>query len=150
MAKDFIGYEALDDPRCGSWCAKRLQVARRRAVGSHHFYCTFKTHDPAWNSRVLKERYPDEMTIVLQNQFSGLTGHETAFEVTLSFQKLPATIVRAVRGRDRVCRSRACSSDCSSRTRPPPGAAGGEPAKATPRKALRRGLAAERRAARGA
>ncbi|MEE8438584.1 MAG: ClpXP protease specificity-enhancing factor SspB, partial [Micropepsaceae bacterium] len=41
----------------------------------------------------LKERFPDEMTIVLQNQFWGLKVEDEKFEVTLTFQKLPATLV---------------------------------------------------------
>jgi hypothetical protein len=39
-----------------------------RLLGSHHFFVTFKTHDPGVDiPEFLKERYPDEMTIVLQN-----------------------------------------------------------------------------------
>jgi hypothetical protein len=63
-------------------------------VGNHHFYLTFKTHDPGVEiPEHLKERFPDEMTIVLQNQFWDLKVDDENFEVTLSFQKLPATLV---------------------------------------------------------
>ena len=69
------------------------RVQKQGLIGSHHFYITFKTHDPGVEiPDFLKERYPDEMTIVMQNQFSGLHVSEDAFEVTLSFQKLPATL----------------------------------------------------------
>jgi hypothetical protein len=55
---------------------------------------TFKTHDPGVDiPEFLKERYPDEMTIVLQNQFWGLKVSDDGFEVGLTFQKLPATLV---------------------------------------------------------
>ena len=37
----------------------------------------------------LLERYPEEMTIVLQNQFWGLKVGEDEFEVGLTFQKMP-------------------------------------------------------------
>ena len=38
--------------------------------GAHHFYITFKTHAPGVSVPAsLRERFPDEMTIVLQNKF---------------------------------------------------------------------------------
>jgi len=94
MAKDFIGYEALADRALRGVVREALKrVQKQGLIGSHHFYITFKTHDPGVEiPDFLKERYPDEMTIVMQNQFSGLHVSEDAFEVTLSFQKLPATL----------------------------------------------------------
>ena len=94
MAKDFIGYEALTDTALRGVVREALRsVEKKGLLGSHHFYLTFKTHDPGVEiPDFLRERYPDEMTIVLQNQFSGLTVTDTAFEVTLSFQKLPCTL----------------------------------------------------------
>jgi hypothetical protein len=94
MAKDFIGYEALTDRALRGVVREALKrVQKQGLVGSHHFYLTFKTHDPGVDiPDFLKERYPDEMTIVLQNQFSGLNVTEDGFEVTLGFQKLPATL----------------------------------------------------------
>ena len=94
MAKDFIGYEALADRALRGVVREALKrVQKQGLIGSHHFYITFKTHDPGVEiPDFLKERYPDEMTIVMQNQFSGLHVSEEAFEVTLSFQKLPATL----------------------------------------------------------
>jgi uncharacterized protein len=94
MAKDFIGYEALTDRALRSVVKEALKRVQKQGLpGSHHFYLTFKTHDPGVDiPDFLKERYPDEMTIVLQNQFSGLDVGEEGFEVTLGFQKLPATL----------------------------------------------------------
>ena len=94
MTKDYIGYEALADRALRSVVREALQrVEKQGLIGNHHFYVTFKTHDPGVDiPEFLKERYPDEMTIVLQNQFWGLKTGETSFEVTLSFQKLPATL----------------------------------------------------------
>ena len=94
MAKDFIGYEALADRALRGVVKEALKrVQKQGLIGSHHFYITFKTHDPGVEiPDFLKERYPDEMTIVLQNQFSGLHVSDDAFEITLSFQKLPATL----------------------------------------------------------
>src|SRR4051812_7152859 len=94
MAKDFIGYEALADRALRGVVKEALKrVQKQGLIGSHHFYITFKTHDPGVEiPDFLKERYPDEMTIVMQNQFSGLHVSDDAFEITLSFQKLPATL----------------------------------------------------------
>ena len=42
--------------------------------GAHHFYITFKTHAPGVTiPDSLRERFPDEMTIVLQHQYWDLT-----------------------------------------------------------------------------
>ncbi|MBF0094093.1 MAG: hypothetical protein HQL33_04480 [Alphaproteobacteria bacterium] len=57
--------------------------------GSHHFYITFRTRYPGVDiAPHLMDRHPDEMTIVLQNQFWGLDVSEDFFEVTLSFNKV--------------------------------------------------------------
>jgi hypothetical protein len=94
MAKDFIGYETLTDNALRGVVREALKrVQKQGLIGSHHFYLTFKTHDPGVDiPDFLKERYPDEMTIVLQNQYSGLNVTEDAFEVMLSFQKMPAAL----------------------------------------------------------
>jgi hypothetical protein len=95
MAKDFIGYDNLVDRALRGVVRDALtRIQKQGLIGSHHFYITFKTHDPGVEiPDFLRERYPDEMTIVLQNQFSGLRVTDELFEVTLSFQKLPCTLV---------------------------------------------------------
>ncbi|MDF8332617.1 SspB family protein [Novosphingobium cyanobacteriorum] len=62
--------------------------------GNHHFYITFKTNAPgvAIPDR-LKQRFPDEMTIVLQNKFWDLKVTEAGFSVGLSFNQIPSTLV---------------------------------------------------------
>ncbi len=61
--------------------------------GSHHFYITFKTTAPGVAiPQHLKERFPDEMTIVLQNKFWDLTVGEDGFSVGLSFNAIPAKL----------------------------------------------------------
>jgi hypothetical protein len=94
MAKDFIGYEVLTDRALRGVVREALKrVQKQGLIGSHHFYLTFKTQDPGVEiPDFLKERYPDEITIVLQNQYSGLNVTEDSFKVTLSFQKLPARL----------------------------------------------------------
>jgi hypothetical protein len=62
--------------------------------GSHHFYITFKTGAPGVSIPAhLRERFPDEMTIVLQNKFWDLTVEENLFSVGLSFNQVPAKLV---------------------------------------------------------
>ena len=62
--------------------------------GAHHFYITFKTHAPGVSvPNSLRERFPDEMTIVLQNKFWDLRVKEELFSVGLSFNQIPAELV---------------------------------------------------------
>jgi hypothetical protein len=62
--------------------------------GNHHFYITFKTGAPGVNiPQHLKERFPDEMTIVMQNKFWDLAVDEHEFTVGLSFNQIPAKLV---------------------------------------------------------
>ncbi|MEZ5655147.1 MAG: ClpXP protease specificity-enhancing factor SspB [Sphingobium sp.] len=62
--------------------------------GDHHFYITFKTQAAGVDiPRQLIERFPDEMTIVLQNKFWDLKVHDDHFEVGLTFNQVPAQLV---------------------------------------------------------
>ena len=63
--------------------------------GGHHFYITFKTAAPGVEiPRHLVERFPDEMTIVIQNRFWDLRVLHDRFEVGLSFNQVPARLTR--------------------------------------------------------
>jgi len=63
-------------------------------IGEQHFYVTFRTDLPGVIlSDHLRNRYPQEMTIVLQHRFWGLQVAEDHFEVTLSFQDVPERLV---------------------------------------------------------
>jgi uncharacterized protein len=62
--------------------------------GEHHFYITFKTGAAGVDiPRHLSERFPDEMTIVIQNRFWDLKVEEDGFQVGLSFNQAPAKLV---------------------------------------------------------
>jgi len=62
--------------------------------GEHHFYITFKTQAPGVDiPQRLIERFPDEMTIVLQNRYWDLTVDERKFSVGLSFNQVPSKLV---------------------------------------------------------
>jgi hypothetical protein len=61
--------------------------------GNHHFYITFKTRSPGVSiPKHLAERFPDEMTIVIQHRFWDLKVEEDSFAVGLSFGGVPATL----------------------------------------------------------
>jgi len=58
--------------------------------GDHHFYITFLTDYPGVKiPDYLRERYPGEMTIVLQYQFNDLYVDDQILQVTLSFNNIP-------------------------------------------------------------
>lgn len=62
--------------------------------GAHHFYITFKTSAVGVSiPKHLVERFPDEMTIVLQNKFWDLKVDHSGFEVGLTFNQVPAKLV---------------------------------------------------------
>ena len=62
--------------------------------GNHHFYITFKTQAPGVSiPQRLIERFPDEMTIVLQHKFWDLKVEDHGFEVSLTFNQVPAHLV---------------------------------------------------------
>lgn len=69
-------------------------VARNGLPGAHHFFITFDTNHPDvaiadW----LRERYPDEMTVVIQHWFENLEVTDEGFSVTLNFGNQPEPLV---------------------------------------------------------
>lgn len=61
--------------------------------GEHHFFITFDTMYPGVSlSDWLHERYPEEMTIVLQHWFEDLIVTDVGFSVTLNFGDQPETL----------------------------------------------------------
>ena len=61
--------------------------------GGHHFYITFKTRYPGVDiPKHLAERFPDEMTIVIQNRFWDLKVEDDNFSVGLSFGGVPSML----------------------------------------------------------
>lgn len=87
-----------------SWTEEALRLVVLRAIahaaaeglpGGHHFYITFRTtHPGVVLPDRLREKYPEEMTIVLQHQFRELLVDEAAkrFSVVLSFGGIPSTL----------------------------------------------------------
>ena len=61
--------------------------------GGHHFYIAFRTRFPGVEMpRHLLERYPDEMTIVIQHRYWDLLIDDVHFEIGLSFNQVPAKL----------------------------------------------------------
>lgn len=70
------------------------QIVKSGLPGEHHFYISFLTQAPgAIVSKRLKEKYPSEMTIVLQHRFWDLIVSEDRFEVKLTFDGIPERLV---------------------------------------------------------
>lgn len=92
MAKDLMRYDVMAQEALRGVVRQALLKAGGPGglPGQHHFYITFRTRghgvdiDPS-----LLEKYPDEMTIVLEHQFWDLEVTELGFEVTLKFSGVP-------------------------------------------------------------
>ena len=95
MADEELRYDRMVEDALRSVVRRSLiHVAEHGLPGSHHFYITFRTDHPGTDiPPVLQERYPGEMTIVLQHQFWGLEIDKKQFCVTLSFADVPHRLV---------------------------------------------------------
>jgi len=86
---DKLQYDALVDDALRSVVRRVLtMIAADGLPGAHHFYISFRTTAAGVEMPdYLREKYPDEMTIVLQHQYWDLKVGEESFEVTVSFNK---------------------------------------------------------------
>jgi hypothetical protein len=87
MPVDHIRYDILvQDALRGMVRNVLANAAKTGLAGDHHFFVTFDTTaDGVKISDRLRERYPEEMTIVLQHQFWDMKVTDELFEVGLSF-----------------------------------------------------------------
>lgn len=94
-AEPTIDYEALaQDAMRGVVRTVLTQAAKTGLPGEHHFYISFDTGaSGAILSKRLKEKYPSEMTIVLQHRFWDLAVNDDGFEVKLTFDGIPERLV---------------------------------------------------------
>lgn len=90
-----IDYEALaQDAMRGVVRTILTRVAEHGLPGEHHFYISFDTlAQGTILSKRLKEKYPEEMTIVLQHRFWDLIVTDVRFEVKLTFDGIPERLV---------------------------------------------------------
>ncbi len=95
MPEDLMRYDQLArNALRGVVRAALEQVSEKGLPGEHHFYIAFDTHGEGVeiSSRLL-EKYPQEMTIVLQHQFWELEVLEDQFSIGLSFNNIPEKLV---------------------------------------------------------
>jgi len=61
--------------------------------GAHHFFITFDTNHPgAALADWLKQRYPSEMTVVMQHWYDNLEVSDDGFGITLNFGDAPESL----------------------------------------------------------
>jgi hypothetical protein len=95
MGADLIRYDLLVQDALRSVVKKVLgDTAREGLRGEHHFNISFKTHAPGVTlPGSIKQRYPDEMAIILQHEFWDLSVGADHFEVSLNFSRRPERVV---------------------------------------------------------
>jgi uncharacterized protein len=103
MSQDLIRYDILTQEALRGVIRKVLgEVARTGIPGNHHFFVTFMTHASGVRiSTRLREKYPEQMTIVIQHQYWDLEVTEAHFEIGLSFGDVPERLsipFAAIRG----------------------------------------------------
>jgi hypothetical protein len=91
MTQDLIRYDVLVQEALRGVVRKVMgEVAKTGLPGDHHFYVSFDTRHPGVRlSGRLRQRYPTEMTVVLQHQYWDLEVNDQWFEVNLSFSGVP-------------------------------------------------------------
>lgn len=66
------------------------RLERDGLPGAHHFFITLNTgHPDVAMADWLRARYPDEITIVIQNWYENLTVDDQGFAITLNFGNQP-------------------------------------------------------------
>ena len=95
MPEDLMRYDLLAQQALRGVVREALNIAAATGLpGEHHFYIAFNTKYPGVEiSERLAQRYPREMTIVLQHQYWNLKVHDDRFEAELSFDNIPEKLV---------------------------------------------------------
>ena len=91
MAEDLMRYDLLAQHALRGVVRLALKRVEREGLpGEHHFFIAFGTTEPGVRmSDRLREKYKDEMTIVVQHQFSNLRIYDDRFEIQLFFDGIP-------------------------------------------------------------
>ncbi len=70
------------------------EIGKNGLPGEHHFFITFDTaHKGVEIADWLRERYPSEMTLVIQHWFENLEVFDDYFTITLNFGNNPEPLV---------------------------------------------------------
>ena len=95
MVQDLFDYPQMVETALRGVVREALARAGQDGLrGAHHFYVSFRTDVPGVAlPDYLLDKYPEEMTIVLQHQFWGLQVGDQEFSVTLSFQNRPEQLI---------------------------------------------------------
>lgn len=89
-----INYQKLINQSLKSAIKELLKnISKDGLPGEHHFYISFITKHPGiiipdW----MVEKYPDKMTIVIQNWFDNLIVNDQSFEIVLNFKNKPENL----------------------------------------------------------
>ena len=90
MSRDIDYGNLMHDAMRGLIRKVLMDVAERGLPGNHHFFITFDTsHPDAELADWLSDRYPGEMTVVMQHWYDNLDVSEEGFSVTLNFGDAP-------------------------------------------------------------
>jgi uncharacterized protein len=103
MPEDLMRYDQLAQNALRGVVRDALRRVEKSGLpGEHHFYIAFNTKFPGVDiGERMAERYPREMTIVIQHQYENLVVKEDRFEVELSFDNISEKLVipfNAVKG----------------------------------------------------
>ena len=92
---DILRYDKMVESALRGVVRQSIQeVIDHGLPGDHHFYITFLTdYQGVQIPDYLRDRYPGEMTIVLQYQFSDLSVDDGFLKVTLSFNNVPERLI---------------------------------------------------------
>lgn len=90
MARDIDYGNLMHDAMRGLIKTVLMDVAENGLPGAHHFFITFDTaHPDAELADWLADRYPGEMTVVMQHWYDNLEITDDGFSVTLNFGDAP-------------------------------------------------------------
>lgn len=89
---DYLNYGQIMQRALRGVMADALgQVQAQGLTGEHHFYITYDVTNPAVEMPdFLRAEYPDQITIVLQHEFSDLSVSADGFSVRMSFSDRPS------------------------------------------------------------
>lgn len=95
MSEDVLRYDQMVENALRDVVRQALgAVASGGLPGEHHFYITFRTtHAGVELATRLREKYAEEMTIVVQHQFWDLLVEPERFAISLSFDGSKERIV---------------------------------------------------------
>lgn len=87
VTRDYLEYSEIVEGALRGVVREALaKVAETGLRGAHHFYIGYKTRFPGVEmSDNLLQKYPDEITIVIQHEYWGLEVEDDYFAVSLNF-----------------------------------------------------------------